>query len=171
MLRPGPTYSVGDPAPEARAASRDEWKDQWALARRVHPEGLVWPYPLSAAFFRRKGKLGWLVFGSPLHWGWPADAPRSWITARRSLDYGAWRLILVVEPEARGAAEGPLLRRALAELSGRARSIVLDHPAGEAAAELGALGFSPERTLTWMAREWRGAGGRIDPFEATRPGP
>jgi GNAT superfamily N-acetyltransferase len=158
-LRPGPSYSIGDPALDTRPAFPDEWKNQWALAQRLHPEGLIWPYPLSAGFFRRKGKLWSLALGSPLHWGWPADAPRAWLTARRSTDYGAWRLILMVEPEAHGTAEGPLLRRALAELSGRARAIVLDHPAGAAVAELGALGFAAERTLAWMAYEGRAHAG------------
>jgi GNAT superfamily N-acetyltransferase len=161
-LRPGPSYSVADAARDTRPAFPDEWKDQWTLAQRLHPEGLVWPYPLSAQFFRRKGKLGSLVLGGLQHWGWPAEGPRAWITARRSLDYGAWRLILMVESEARGGAEAPLLRRALSELSGRARSIALDYPAGAAVTELGLLGFTAERTLTWMAREWPGVRARVD---------
>jgi hypothetical protein len=60
-----------------------------------------------------------------------------------------------VEPDGRGKGEGPLLRRALDELEGRARRIVVEHPAGTGEEELTALGFIPERTLMWMAKDWR----------------
>jgi hypothetical protein len=62
-------------------------------------------------------------------------------------------LVLIVEPESRSTAERPLLRRALSELRGRARSILLEQPAGAAVRELVDLGFAAERTLAWMALE------------------
>jgi GNAT superfamily N-acetyltransferase len=153
-LRPGLAAAANDAGEDTRPAIPDEWKDQWALAQRVHPEGLVWPYPLSAAFFRRRSHLDALVLGGHLHWAWPAEGrPRAWLMARRSVDRGGWRLVLIVEPESRSTAERPLLRRALSELRGRARSILLEQPAGAAVRELVDLGFAAERTLAWMALE------------------
>jgi uncharacterized protein YbjT (DUF2867 family) len=69
-------------------------------------------------------------------------------------------LVLLVEPDGRGKGEGPLLRRALDELEGRARRIVIELPAGTAEQELAGLGFITERTLTWMAKDWLGPSAR-----------
>ena len=72
------------------------------------------------------------------------------MVARRGIERGSWRLILVVEPQARGRVEVGLLARALDDLT-PSNHVVLDYPAGLAVEELRELGFQPERTLTWMA--------------------
>ncbi len=154
---PGPR----DPALQADVRRRipSEWPEQWALAQRLHPEGLIWPYPLNPATFRANGRLDSFLASGPVHWAWPAEGrPRGWITARRTGEWGRWRLLLLVEPESQGAAERPLLRHALASLRSHARAVTLDLPAGTAAAELAGLGFAAERTLAWMTRDWRAAG-------------
>ena len=153
----------GAPGPgrqdDVRVRAPTEWNEQWALAQRLHPEGLVWPYPLGGRVFRRTGRLGSFLPGGPLHWAWPAAGrPKGWMTARRTREWGGWRLILLVEPESQGTGEGPLLRHVLAALRGHARTVTLDLPAGAAEAELMSLGFSAERTLAWMARDWRAGG-------------
>lgn len=146
---------LGEP-PKARPRASAEWSEQWSLAQRLHPEGITWPYPLDRNTLREEGHLGWPFGGGPMHWAWPLQGrPKGWITARRSGGQGSWRLVLLVEPESRGEAERPLLQQALAALHGHARTVVLDHPVGGADAEIAALGFRAERTLAWMAKDWR----------------
>lgn len=157
-FHPLPTASAPGWALETRPRLPTEWNEHWALAQRLHPEGLVWPHPLHPSIFRGAGGLGPFGVGGTAHWVWPAEGrPRGWVTARRTGERGGWRLVLLLEPEAHGRAERPLLRRALAELERRARRVVVELPAGVADSELTGQGFVAERTLAWMARDWRAA--------------
>ncbi len=154
-LRPIPRPLDPRSERETRPRFPTEWSLQWALAQRLHPEGLLWPHPLHDGLFRRNAGLGRVAAGGVGHWAWPAEGrPQGWVTARRAGDPGDWRLVLLVEPEGRAMGEGPLLRRALAELEGRARRIVVELPAGTAEQELTVLGFIAERTLMWMVKDW-----------------
>jgi GNAT superfamily N-acetyltransferase len=137
----------------ARPRRRDEWKQQWELARLIHPEGLIWPYPTTSTFFRPHGFVEVLGLGDVRHWVWAEKGQLiGSLSARRRLEKGSWRFILIVQPEARGRVEAGLLALALTELSTHG-SIVLEYPAGVAEAPLESFGFHPERTLTWMALE------------------
>jgi ribosomal protein S18 acetylase RimI-like enzyme len=137
----------------ARPRRRDEWKQQWELARLIHPEGLIWPYPTTSTIFRPHGFVEVLGLGDVRHWVWAEkDQLLGSLSARRRLEKGNWRFILIVQPEARGRVEADLLALALTELSTHG-SIVLDYPAGVAEASLESFGFYPERTLTWMVLE------------------
>ena len=124
-----------------------DWEDQLALARRLHPEGLVWPFPLEESFFRP----GAIALDGGRHWVWveggrvQASLSAQPVSARLS-----WRLVLIVEPEARGKAEGLMLAHALRELPWGGPA-TLDYPAGVAEQALWGLGFRPDHTLTWMA--------------------
>ena len=127
----------------------DEWRQEWALASRLHPEGLVWPYPLHVDLFRPTGVAGGWPGG--IHWVWPKEGPlAACLAARPVADPRGQRLILVAEPEVRGRAEGPLLATALAEMGDRRGAMVLEHVIGPGDQALAGLGFRPERTLTWM---------------------
>jgi GNAT superfamily N-acetyltransferase len=160
-LRPLPRPPDPRSERETRPRLPTEWGLQWALAQRLHPEGLLWPHPLQDGLFRRNAGFGRIGPGSAGHWAWPAEGrPQGWVTARRTGDVGDWRLVLLVEPDGRGKGEGPLLRRAVAELEGRARRIVVELPAGTGEEELTALGFIAERTLSWMAKDWPGPSAR-----------
>jgi ribosomal protein S18 acetylase RimI-like enzyme len=137
----------------ARRRQREEWKHQWELASKVHPEGLIWPYPTSPSFFRPRGFVEARGLEGVRHWVWSEKGQLiGSLTARRRLERGSWRFILIVEPEARGRVETSILALVLTELYTRG-SIVLDYPAGCAEAQLESFGFHPERTLTWMALE------------------
>ncbi len=137
----------------ARRRRREEWKQQWELARVTHPEGLIWPYPTTSSIFRPHGFVEVLGLGSVRHWVWSEKGQLiGSLSARRRLEKGSWRFILIVEPEARGRVEASLLTLALTDLSTHG-SIVLEYPAGVAEAPLESFGFHPERTLTWMALE------------------
>jgi len=135
----------------ARRRKRGEWHEQWELARRVNPEGLIWPFPVAASLFRPNSLLDTFSLDSMRHWVWSEGGKLlASLTARRGMGRGGWRLILVVEPRARGRVEASLLARGLDDLA-LSDHMVLDYPAGLAVEELQELGFRPERTLTWMA--------------------
>ncbi len=137
----------------ARRRKREEWKQQWELARVIHPEGLIWPYPTTSALFRPHGFVEVFGLGDVRHWVWTEKGQLiGSLSARRRLEKGSWRFILIVQPEARGHVEADLLALALTDLSTRG-SIVLEYPAGVAETSLESFGFHPERTLTWMALE------------------
>ncbi|HEY43561.1 MAG TPA: GNAT family N-acetyltransferase [Anaerolineae bacterium] len=137
----------------ARRRQREEWQQQWELAAKVHPEGLIWPYPTSSSFFRPYGFVETLGLGAAQHWVWSEEGQLiGSLTARRRLEKGSWRFILIVEPEARGRVEASLMALVLTELPTQG-SIVLDYPTGVAEKQLESFGFHPEQTLTWMALE------------------
>ena len=76
------------------------------------------------------------------------------ISVRQGTERTTLRMILLVDPEVRGKIEGSLVQAALQSLSHRKVQLILDYPAGVAQSELEALGFQPQRTLTWMAKEF-----------------
>ncbi len=137
----------------ARRREWEEWKEQWELAKVVHPEGLIWPYPTTSSIFRSHGFVETLGIGAVRHWISSEKGQLvGSLSARRRMEGGSWRFILVVQPEARGCVEAGLLALALTELPTRG-SILLEYPAGVSEATLESFGFNPERTLTWMALE------------------
>jgi ribosomal protein S18 acetylase RimI-like enzyme len=130
----------------ARRRRGEEWRQEWALANRLHPEGLVWPYPLHVDLFRPAGAGSGRA--ARLDWVWPQAGPlAACLTARPITEPRGWRLILVTEPEVRGKAEGPLLAAALADRKG---PLILEAVAGPGDHALAGSGFTPRRTLTWM---------------------
>ncbi len=136
---------------KARPRLPQEWRQQWALARRLYPEGLIWPYPTSAAFFRplHLERLGRLE--DPHHWVWVEDGRiLGSLSRRRGPTPGTERLILVVEPAVRGRAENDLLAMALGEARIRAREYILDYPLGQIEDLLRGMGWRPQRDLIWM---------------------
>lgn len=138
----------------ARKRKREEWQQQWFLSRRLHPEGLVWPYPPTANLFRPRGLFESFGLVGGWHWVWSEDGRLlASLTARWGGDRNNWRLILVVEPEARDAVEKGILVRGLTDLPSIGGEIVLDYPSGHAESQLKELGFFPRRTLTWMGCE------------------
>jgi ribosomal protein S18 acetylase RimI-like enzyme len=139
---------------ETRERREGDWKTQLELAERIHPEGLVWPYPLTSRLYRHP----WLqrFFGMTMirHWVWEEDYRlMGTLTARSQLENRKIRFILVVDPEMRGVIERPLLCAGLGALHGKQKNILLDYPVGMADQDLRDLGFRTQRTLTWMSKE------------------
>lgn len=145
-----PSADIG----HARIRRDGEWTEQLALAERLHPEGLVWPYPLTASMYKQSvldRLLGSIVHR---HWVWVESGRMlASLAVRYTADQGRWRLILVVEPEMRGQLERPMLNAALSVLSGARREMVLDYPPGLADQDFNDLGFKAQRTLTWMLND------------------
>ncbi len=135
----------------ARARRIDEWQEQLSLANRVCPEGLIWPFPLSANLFRPSGLARTFGFESRRHWVWLEEGCLlGSLTARMRSDRRAMELILMVAPEARGQIEKPLLMKAFKDLPSENVPSILDYPTGEADEAIASLDFQPSRTLTWM---------------------
>lgn len=144
---------------KARPRRADEWREQAALASRVHPEGLIWPFPAHAGLFATPSFPGKLVGTARTHWVWPAEGPlQASLSVRPAVERRGWRWVLVLDPAARGQAEAPLLSAALAEIEARRRPVVVDVVPGPADPLLIAMGFRAERTLTWMGLELRAKG-------------
>jgi ribosomal protein S18 acetylase RimI-like enzyme len=134
-----------------------EWKDQLALADRLHPEGLIWPYPLTSSLFYSSGFSKILFINRDQHWVWfEGHRLLGSLTARMSSDPATIRLVLIVDPEVRGEIERPLICVALSGLVKKQVGVVLDYSAGIAHNDLQELGFRPQRTLTWMAKTFKG---------------
>jgi GNAT superfamily N-acetyltransferase len=137
----------------ARRRKWEEWKQQWEFAKAIHPEGLIWPYPTTSSIFRPHGFIETLGIGDARHWiSLEKGQVVGSLSARRRIEKGSWRFILVVQPEAHGRVEAGLIALALTELPTRG-SILLEYPAGVAEATLESFGFQSERTLTWMKLE------------------
>ncbi len=100
--------------------------------------------------------MAWaLALGGLRHWVWrDAGQLLASLTLRRGLERGSWRLILIVDSQARGRVEVDLLRRAIDEVPSSS-SLILDYPAGLIEDQLHELGFRAQRTLTWMEMQFR----------------
>ncbi len=137
---------------------RDEdWPQQYALARSLFPEGLVWPTPLRAEVFKPEPLSSALGLRRSRHWGWYKASGRigATLTARLGVEARHWRFILLVAPDLQGVAEEGLLLHGLRELAGAQLPTTLDYPSDMAAQALASLGFHPQRSLTWMQMDLR----------------
>ena len=141
---------AGSPG-HVRPRVRDEWREQWALVKRLHPEGLLWPFPSVASLFRPSGFVNILGLGKPKHWVWE-EAGRlvGVVSTRPEIERRLWRLMMVVEPEWRGEIESSLLTKAMQESSASASNFILDYPSDAAQDIFESLGFKAIRELTWM---------------------
>ena len=136
-----------------RQRNVDEWRAQWALAKRLHPEGLIWPYPTVSSIFRPRGTKRWLSLGPDRHFVWVEEGHLAGsVSLRHSSQPGVWRIVLIVEPEYRGRIEASLLSAALESYRDTQWGYLLEYPHDAAEEALRELGFRARRTLTWMSR-------------------
>ncbi len=163
---PGPVEVVG----RVRRRQPADWATQWALAQRICPEGLFWPYPLNPAFFRPSGLPAGIDLEGKRHWVWlDAGDIQGSLTAQARAEDRGWRLALLVDLPARGRAEAALLTRALRELPSN-MPLVLEYPKGVSEGLLWGQGFRPERSLTWMSIEPSSRDSRADARAPSGPG-
>lgn len=130
----------------------EEWAQQWALAQKLFPEGLVWPHPLSKKWFAPSSMPSLLRSVAEEHGvirGDDGELVASG-TARFSRESSALRLALLIPPDRRGELESPLLAWLIQRTSNRGLSLSLSYPAGAADQAIETIGFRPRRTLTWM---------------------
>lgn len=130
----------------------DEWHAHYALAKRIHPEGVLWPYPLRAEWFRSSMLDSLRGAMRPQHWVYRGGtrALRGALSAVLNPANSIWHLVMVCDPEAAGSCEAALLRAGLRALGPPDLACSLDYPAGSAEPELRGAGFSPRRTMAWM---------------------
>ena len=136
-----------------RRRTASEWRPQWELARRLHPEGLIWPYPPNISYFRPGSWQQRLQLNLDRHWVW-VEGTRLLGSAsyRWGFEPGHVRMILLVEPESRGKIEESLLRVAMHSLQPYGDSIVVDYPTDAAEQSFIKVGLREKRRLVWMSR-------------------
>jgi ribosomal protein S18 acetylase RimI-like enzyme len=138
----------------SRLRAEGEWQDQLALAKRLYPEGLIWPYPLTPTIFHVSGLSRLYLQDNSRHWVWYENHHLSGsLTARLNIERSTVRFVLLVEPEAQGEIEGQLVSAGLMAFAQRRIRIVMDYVAGIAVQDLQSLGFEAERSLTWMSKD------------------
>jgi hypothetical protein len=121
------------------------------LAKRLHPEGLLWPFPAVASLFRPSGFENLFGLGKPKHWVWQeAGRLAGAVSIRPELERRLLRLMMVVEPEWREDIESGLLCEAMQESAALADNFILDYPSDVAREKIERLGFKAIRELTWM---------------------
>jgi hypothetical protein len=148
---PGPLPPTGEVVGRVRRRHPADWVAQWTLAERTHPEGLFWPYPLNAAYFRPSGLPAGIDWEGKRHWVWQeAEDIHASLTAQPRAEERGWRLALLVDVRARGRAEAALLTQALRELP-LDMPLILEYPKGVSESVFWVQGFLQERSLTWMS--------------------
>jgi ribosomal protein S18 acetylase RimI-like enzyme len=134
-----------------RRREQGEWREQWRLAQVLHPEGLIWPFPPSAGYFREQRWSQRLGLRFERHWVFSeADRVAGSASLRWGVDTGTLRMILLVDHAHREKIEGDLISAALRQLDRTNDSITLDYPAGVAESTLRQLGLVERRQLVWM---------------------
>ena len=138
-------------ASQVRRRVGSEWRNQWELARGLHPEGLVWPYPISAGYFRPRAWQQRLGLDLDRHWVWFEDERLlGSVSLRWGFEPGQLRMILLVEPESRGQIELSLITASLRNIQPMGDFIVMDYPMGAAEQIFRGMGFKVQRNLIWM---------------------
>ena len=139
----------------------EAWRQQFALAHRLHPEGLIWPFPTVSSMFRPQTLPVWSAGSGTRHWVWRRSGELlGSLSLRPGVEPGLTRLVMFVASQARGEAEAELLDCAL-DAAGRSRAMILDYPTGEAVDALRQRGFEQRRQLLWMGLELK-PGGHIE---------
>jgi hypothetical protein len=137
--------------PLVRRRETSEWRQQWHMAQVLYPEGLLWPYPTSAAYFRPRAWQQHLGLRLNRHWVWSEGGQIIGSSSLRwGIEPGNVRLILLVEPEGREGIEAELIAAALHSLHPLGDVILLDYPTGVATSTLQQIGLAEQRTLVWM---------------------
>jgi ribosomal protein S18 acetylase RimI-like enzyme len=135
-----------------RRRKSSEWRQQWNLARHLHPEGLVWPYPTRAGYFRPKVWQERFGIHPDRHWVWlEGDRLIGSASLRWGLEPNQLRMILLVNDEHRGQIERDLLITSLKNLRPYGAVVHMDYPTGEAEQVFRKIGFSDLRRLVWMS--------------------
>lgn len=129
-----------------------EWREQWELGRRLHPDGFWWPFPPDERLFRGSGVPAAVGMDWTRHWVWRPEAETLASLSAHARLMSGYRFLLMVDPAHKGAVEKAVLSRALADLP-EGSGGMLEYAAGDAEPDLWELGFRPDRTLTWMALE------------------
>ncbi len=140
--------------PSARQGG--EWREEYELAMRVHPEGLAWTSPLTPKTFR---PTIWRFLTQAM----TGDSEAHWLLRDRGhlvaflwciQHFGTLQALPVVDPEWKGQVETELISHALRS-GGWDSEFVLEIPPGSAEEDLVRLGFRKGRTLLWMEKELR----------------
>ena len=127
-----------------------EWTEQWALAGKTSPEGLIWPYPLVPDYFRPVGIGRYFGRDNKLHLvRREADRLLGSLSVQGTSTH---RFVLLVDPALQGDIEEGLLSQGLSRIRARRRSVVMDYPSDVAGDTLREMGFREERALSWMLR-------------------
>lgn len=134
-----------------RRRAGEEWSQQWDLAQRLYPEGLLWPYPLSSGLFRPRPFEIPLRLDGRAHWVWvEEDRLVGCISTYLDSSRAGLRLVMMVTPEKRGSIEAVLVSAALEGSNTGYAAMTLDYETGIADESFLGMGFRPERALTWM---------------------
>ncbi len=150
---------------EGDRCNASDWRGQYDLARRLHPEGLIWPFPTTPAMFRRLGPDRWFSGGESQHWVLNEQGQITGsLSFRRGLDSGVVRCVLLVDPPSNGLAAAGLLERAFRDRFSLSKTYLLDYPVGVAVKVLSELGFNTRRDLVWMGLDLK----PINPSSETR---
>jgi hypothetical protein len=124
---------------------------QWNLARALHPEGLIWPFPPSAGYFRPQAWKAHIGMRLDRHWvRFDGDQLIGSSSLRWGYEPGTLRLVLLVKKEQRGQIERELILAALEKGTPFGEIVQMDYPSGVADPSLRELGFKEQRTLIWM---------------------
>jgi len=148
---------AGEPWPRGvasnlvRLRAAGEWSQQWDLAARFYPEGLLWPFPPYSSLFKPRSFESLLRMDGRAHWVWVEDEQLvgSVSTYMNSSRVGL-RLVMMVVPASRGSIEGPLVSAVLDGGNNEPVAMSLDYETGIADENLLKMGFRPEKPLTWM---------------------
>lgn len=138
--------------PAVTRRTPDKWRQHMALAQRVSPEGVIWPFSLQEDWFR-SGRWDDLRIGTrPQHWVYEEKfgGVSGALTAVLDKSNTAWHMALVCDPGVVGRCEVSLLETAMRELHSSGLPFSLDYAAGLAQEELRKLGFARRRTMVWM---------------------
>jgi hypothetical protein len=131
-----------------------EWRQQYDMAQRLYPEGVWWPYRNRIEYFRPRELAAGLGLSGSIHWVVAQeDQIVASLMARSGFELGAWRLVMMVEPQVRGLVEEALLAKAMPQLLPRRMPVVIEYEPGQADEVFSRAGFEAERTLTWMRRD------------------
>ncbi len=133
---------MGRATPGGEPCAPSAWREQYDLARRLHPEGVVWPYPLSPGLFRRGRPDAWFSGGDNQDWVLhEAGKVSGSLSIRRGAVPEGMRCVLLVDPPSDADGVSVLLASAILHGLSSSRSYWLDYPVGEAVELLGRMGF------------------------------
>lgn len=151
-VRPrGKLLEKGSVTPGGELGAPATWREQYDLARRLHPEGLVWPFPITPGLFRRSGPDAWFSGGDNQNWVMREAGKLSGsLSLRRGAVPEGMRCVLLVDPPPDTRTVTALLASAFHHGLSSNRAYWLDYPVGLAVEALGAFGFEPHRDLVWM---------------------